>query len=265
MASRRMIALGGGSGTASFPLLATDGSTTNTSYSFASDATAGLFRVGANEVQLQSGNNQAQLDIAANLVRLKLGGTITHYLDINQYSIGVNGAYKWSSTGNASSGQDTGLYRLGAGSISVGNATGGDFSGSLTLASITQQTPNGAQWISGQNSELLTLSTVGTTTDTVGNLLPANSLIESVVARVTTTITTATSWALGDGTTAARFAAANSTMTAGATSVGTAHWAGTISSVQAAAAKVRVTTVGTPGAGVVRITVFYSQLVAPTS
>lgn len=131
----------------------------------------------------------------------------------------------------------------------------------------TSYTPNGAQWIFGSASELITLSTSGTTTDSVANLLPANAIIESVVARVTTTITTATNWKMGDATTAGRFTAANSTLTAGTTDIGLVHvdQTGSAGPRQTAAAKVRITTTGTPGAGVVRVTVFYRQFVAPTS
>jgi len=126
---------------------------------------------------------------------------------------------------------------------------------------------NGEQWIHGQVTELLTLSTSTTFTDTSANLLPANSVIRSVVARITTTITTATDWKLGDATITGRFTAANSTMTSGTTAVGLVHidQAGTSGPRQTAAAKVRVTTTGTPGAGAMRITVFYDQFVAPTS
>lgn len=121
-----------------------------------------------------------------------------------------------------------------------------------------------------QVSEEITLSTSGATTDSTANLLPANSIILAVVARVTTTITTATDWKLGDATTAARFTAANSTLTAGTTDYGFAHMQGGVSTdatgpVQVAAAKLRVTTTGTPGAGAVRVTVFYLVSVAPTS
>jgi len=128
-------------------------------------------------------------------------------------------------------------------------------------------TANGATWERGENSALLTLSTSGTTTDTASNLLPADSIIEAVVALVTTTITTATDWKLGDATISGRFAAANATMTLGSTSVGMVHadQTGTSGPRQTAAAKVRVTTTGTPGAGVVRITVFYRKFVAPTN
>lgn len=126
---------------------------------------------------------------------------------------------------------------------------------------------NGAYWQSGASSELITLSTVGATTDSVGNMLPANSIIRAVVARVTTTITTATDWKLGDATIAGRFTAANATLVAGTTDVGMVHidLTGTSGPRQTAAAKLRITTTGTPGAGVVRVVVFYEQLAPPTS
>ena len=155
--------------------------------------------------------------------------------------------------------------------MNVVRASGGAITLGSTGRSVSiAKTANNAQWIHGSSSELLTLSTAGTTTDTTANLLPANSIIEAVVARVTTTITTATSWQLGDPTTAGRFTNANSTMTAGTTDIGLKHQQGSVATdaagpVQTAAAKVRVTTVGTPGAGAVRITVFYRQFVAPTS
>lgn len=114
-------------------------------------------------------------------------------------------------------------------------------------------------------TEEITLSTSGATTDSTANLLPANSIILGVSARVTTTITTATDWSVGDGSTAARFAAANSTLVAGTTSVGLAHWAGTVAMVQAAAAKLRITCTGTAGAGKIRVSVNYITFTAPTA
>ena len=119
-------------------------------------------------------------------------------------------------------------------------------------------------------TENLTLSTSGTTTNTSANLLPANALILAVVCRVTTTITTATNWSVGDSTTAARFSSANGTLTAGTTSVGLNHQQGAVTTdaagpVQVSATTVRITTTGTPGAGAIRITVYYISLTAPTS
>jgi hypothetical protein len=129
---------------------------------------------------------------------------------------------------------------------------------------------NGGYWERGYLSEAITLSTSGTTTDSSANLLPANSIIEAVTARITTTITTATDWSVGDTTTATRFSSANATLTSGTTSVGVNHQKGGVSTdatgpTQTAAAKVRITTTGTPGAGAIRITVFYRSFVAPTS
>lgn len=132
-------------------------------------------------------------------------------------------------------------------------------------------TANGSACILSSASELLTLSTSATHTDTAANLLPANSIILAVVGRVTTTITTATDWSLSDTVAAsARFTIANNTMTAGTTDVGLLHMAGDVDQLsqgptQASADKVRVLTTGTPGAGAIRITVWYLQFVAPTS
>jgi len=132
------------------------------------------------------------------------------------------------------------------------------------------QGPNTSQWIRGQATELLTLSTSGTTTDTSANLLPADAIIDAVVARVVVTIGTATNWKLGDATQAGRFTAVQTGLTAGTTVVGLLHADPTVATanlgpVQTAAAKVRVTTSGTPSSGQIRITVFYRQFVPPGS
>lgn len=129
---------------------------------------------------------------------------------------------------------------------------------------------NGGYYETGTISELITLSVAGATTDSTADLLPANSLIDAVGCRVTTTITTATDWSVGDPTIAARFSSANATLTAGTTSVGMNHMKGGVATdaagpTQTSAAKLRITTTGTPGAGVIRCTTFYRTFVAPTS
>jgi hypothetical protein len=132
---------------------------------------------------------------------------------------------------------------------------------------------HGEAWTSGQATELVTLATGATFTDSSANLLPANAIIESVVARVTTTISgvaTPTEWKVGDATTTDRFISFDTTLTAGETQVGLNHQQGGVSTnaagpVQTAAAKVRITLDQIPDAGAVRITVFYRQFVAPTS
>lgn len=62
----------------------------------------------------------------------------------------------------------------------------------------------------------VTLSTSGATTTVCSSCVPVNGIVLGVVARVTTTITGCSGgWELGDGTTATRFTAADSTLTAG--------------------------------------------------
>ncbi len=129
---------------------------------------------------------------------------------------------------------------------------------------------NSEQWIRGIATELLTLSTVGATTDTTSNLLPADAIIEAVTTRVTTTISGGgvTAFSVGDPTTAARFSASAGGLTSASTRVGLAHMSGAVTTLaagptQAAAAKVRITCDATPTAGIVRVTVLYRRFVAP--
>jgi hypothetical protein len=133
-----------------------------------------------------------------------------------------------------------------------------------------QQSANGAQWVHGQISEEITLSLASATTDSGADLLPANSIIEAVVARVTGAISTAANWSLGDSTTAARFLAATTDLILGTTKVGIAQWnpAGAAPAngpQQSAAAKLRVTCNATATGGKIRVTVWYRQFVAPSS
>lgn len=132
------------------------------------------------------------------------------------------------------------------------------------------------QGSNGQNSvetfatEEITLNTGATTTDSSADLLPADAIILAVTTRVTTTITTAANFSVGDPTTATRFASALTGLTAGSTSVGLRHQAGSITTdatgpTQAAAAKIRITTNVNPGAGKVRVTVHYKKFTAATS
>lgn len=212
------------------------GKATSTAFTFAPTSGTGVFQCAVIKytVNQTGGANGSVAGLIINAVETAVGGTHT-MLDIQSGTTG------------------------GTSRLKVDNA-----------GIITEATANGANYVIGQASELLTLSTSGTTTDTAANLLPAGAIIDSVVCRVTTTITTATDWSVGDPTTAARFSSANATLTSGTTSVGLNQMSGAVTTLaagptQAAAAKVRITTTGTPGAGVIRITVFYRQFVAPTS
>lgn len=140
------------------------------------------------------------------------------------------------------------------------------------LRSTVLYASNGGTMTRQAYSELLTLSTSGTTTDTSANLLPAGAIILAVATRVTTEISGGgvTAFSVGDSTTAARFSASAGGLTANSTRVGLQHQQGSVATdaagpVQTAAAKVRITTDATPTAGVVRITVWALVFVAPTN
>lgn len=164
-------------------------------------------------------------------------------------------------------------YPITLGVINISGLTSAGAVNILNGNSLSFQTSNAAQQVSGESSELLTLSTGGTTTDTTGNLLPAGAIIDAVLVRVTTTISggsTPTTWEAGDATTAARFISTGNTLTSGTTAVGLNQMQGGVSTnaagpVQTSAAKVRITLDQTPGQGAVRITVYWRMFTAPTS
>jgi hypothetical protein len=124
-----------------------------------------------------------------------------------------------------------------------------------------------ARWIHGSASEEITIAAAANT-DSTANLLPANSIIEAVTARVTVVIPTAATFTIGDTTTAARFATGVA-VAANTTAVGLTHsdQTGAAGPKQTAAAKVRITPNLSPAGatGKVRITVFYRTFVAPAS
>lgn len=98
--------------------------------------------------------------------------------------------------------------------------------------------------------------------------LPANSVIDAVLYRITTTITgTTTSFTIGDGTIAGRFCATQSTLTVGTTGICfvQADQTGTSGPRQVAAAAVKFTANGTITAGAMRLIVYSHTWTAPTS
>ena len=135
--------------------------------------------------------------------------------------------------------------------------------GGVTFGSSQVQGPNACE----TNFGITTLSTGATTTDTGLNCLPLNAIIDVVVYRITTTITTAASFTVGDATTAGRFCASQSTLTAGTTGICfvQADQTGAAGPRQTSAAKVRITTNVNPGAGAIRLIAYYHTWTAPTS
>ena len=131
-------------------------------------------------------------------------------------------------------------------------------------------TANDAYWERNVASEEITIAAAAST-DSTANLLPANSLIEAVVCRVTALLPTAATFSIGDATQTARFGTGIA-VAAGTTNVGIIQHNPDLASadlgpVQAAAAKIRITPNASPAAatGKIRVSVFYSLFAAPGS
>lgn len=110
------------------------------------------------------------------------------------------------------------------------------------------------------NEEIIDLGGA-TSVDSTGLLLPANSLIECVIATVVKTLGTPTSFSVGDGAGSgapARFISASTNKTQGNVTYGAVHLSGTVATWQAAAAKVRVKP-NAAGQGLIQIQVYYRQ------
>jgi len=121
----------------------------------------------------------------------------------------------------------------------------------------------------GVLSEQVTLGTGSATTTTSGNLLPADSIIEAVMAIVTTSITTAVNFDLGDAATPARFKTDSTNITDNAKTIGLEHWeAAEVTAgdgaLQTVAAPLVITCDTTPGAGAMYVTVIFRRFTAPT-
>lgn len=202
-----------------------------------------------------SSNLIAAFDGAATEFLVSKGGVIT-----------ANGQVQ--STGNAVTlvnSNGTLKVPLNTGPVTIfDNGSGGAFGSSIIYSPSACETNFGPT----------TLNTGATTTTTGLSCLPANSIIDSVVGRVTTTITgSCTGWEFGDGTTAARFTANNTGLTSGSTSVpnsGSAWTTGIASTTtgmsQVGASAITITCAGgNPTAGAIRVIVYYHKATSPTS
>lgn len=127
-------------------------------------------------------------------------------------------------------------------------------------------TVGGAVWTDGCVGEEITLSG-SATTDSVGSLLPAGSLIYAVVWRITVGITgAATAFQIGTAVDAVNFEATNSTIVLGTAGFGINHLlTGGHPLGFAAATKVRITLNSTSTAGKIRVVVYYRAFTSPTA
>ena len=114
------------------------------------------------------------------------------------------------------------------------------------------------------NYGVTTLATKSTTTSTGLDCLPANAIIDAVVYRITSTISTATSFTIGDAGMPNRFCATQTKLTTGTTGICIAQ-SGSSAAIQNSAATLRVTTNSMPGAGAIRLIVYYHTWTPPAS
>lgn len=213
---------------------------------------------------------------------------------------GSSGVANWMSGASYVGTADLGLARSAAGTLKVTNGSTGDgnlHAGGLAIASAGSFTcDNGNFTISaGENTNYgvvssvlgqqvrtnglgssmtaahatqeITIADAAYTDSTID--LPANSIIHAVVGRVTVAIPTASTFSVGDPSAGGRFANGIS-VAANTTFVALDHHAPDLDPpgiVQATAAKVRITPDATPAAatGKVRIVIYYTQFVPPTS
>ncbi len=227
-----------------------------------------------------SGATQTGLDRISGNGNMRLVRNGSEMLEVNSSGLGLtNVSFQFCSSGFASC--DTNLSKITTNTLGVGTGAVGNAGGTLNAAayaivdgsfgSKNTETVNACETAFATT----TLATGATTTNTGLNCLPGNSIIDAVVARVTTTITAScTGWSLGDASTAARFASNNTTLTSGtttdATHIGSYNNTGIASATtgiwQATAAPVKVTCAGgNPGAGAIRIIVYSHTPTAPTS
>ena len=138
-----------------------------------------------------------------------------------------DGVYGWTASATASSGAlDTGISRLGAASLAIGNGSAGDSTGSLQLTTLRSINGSGAQ----AGTTLALVSGNGGTSLGAGAItLTTGSVTDGVGGNITCVITTATgtnraggAYSFTGGNATGSAAAGGITMTAGQSVTGTA-------------------------------------------
>jgi hypothetical protein len=165
----------------------------------------------------------------------------------------VNGGFIDSSAWNTGNGTLTvggeSFFTRASSSAGISETDNASVGSKLTGAASACETSYGITTLSGAS------------TTTGQSCLPANAIIDAVVYRITTTITTATSFTIGDSGSATRYCGTQSTLTAGTT--GTCLAQGYY--LNSSALPVKITPSTTPGAGAMRIIVYYHTWTPPTS
>lgn len=123
--------------------------------------------------------------------------------------------------------------------------------------------PKKSQCVIDYFEEEVTLATGGVTTDTTGTI-PAHSIVLGVATYCTTAVTTAINFDVGIAGSTTLYATNSTKVAAGDVDVHADHLAGA-AIFNATAAAIRLTTDANPGAGAIRVTVWYIEMIEPTS
>lgn len=179
----------------------------------------------------------------SSIIGVVIGGSAKAVFNGNSVVVASTGKFSWAQSGAPNDTEDLILTRSAIASMNIGGQANGQQLGVKTL------------------TELTTIAAAATTDTAIQ--LPANALILGVSVRVTTVIPTATTFTVGDAGSAARFSTAAVSVAAGSTDPGTKAGA----YYNAAAAAVRITPNGTPGAatGAVRVTIHYLDVTPASS
>jgi len=245
-----------------------NGSAAAPAYSFASDPDTGMYRNAANELGFSTGGSE-RLKITNSQITSSTGDFLLNnagsnsQLTVNKNATGDNALVNFQTafTHEASiglQGNDDFTIKVGSG-FSIAHVIQNDLSATdIYTPELNLNEANGGALRLRVIEEELTGLTGATATTTAA--FPNQSIILGVSLRVTTTITGATTFDCGDGTTAGRFGGSIG-LTAGTTNQGTIGPSGNYGSTT-----VTLTANGANfTAGAVRVCLIYLELIAPTS
>ena len=168
-----------GTVTLSNPLQAPDGGNAAPSYTWASTPTSGLY-------------------LASSVVNVSASGTAVAAFQTGGFQVIAANVIGWSGNANPSAAGDLFLARDNSNILALKNGTNAQafriygYSSGSRLAYGAWQTVNTAVTLAGAST-------------TTGNVIPAGATVVDVSTSTTTTITGATGYQVGDGTTATRW------------------------------------------------------------
>lgn len=248
--------------------LAVNGTAGAPSHSFASDPDTGMYRNAANELGFSTNGSErfkltnSQLISSTGDFLLNNGGTNSQ-ATLNKNAVGNNAILNFQTgfTHHASlglQGNNDFTLKVGTG-FDIAMVVANDLSKTdLFTPQLNIADANGGALRLGVIEEELTALSGATATTTAA--FPNQSIILGVSLRVTTTITGAASFDVGDGTTVSRFGGSIGTA-AGSTNQGTIGPSGNYATTNV----VLTANGGNFTAGAVRVCLLYLELIAPTS